>query len=175
MATTFYRRDDWVTSALGQSIAGADVYVTSQPTNQGHFDDDGRYWPPTPQVQLYADAAGSKPLAQPVQTDGFGHAFYYVAQGVYTVTYYSPQIGQSTLQDQVIAGAAAQIYSTAVNGIIDGSNRVFTIAVAPSAFLMLFMNGVMQVPNTDYTISGNTIIFVTTTPQVGDQLWAVYQ
>src|SRR6202012_6041921 len=53
--TSSFRRDDYVQDALGNAISGANVYVTSQPTNTGHFNDDDIWVPPSPLVQLYSD------------------------------------------------------------------------------------------------------------------------
>jgi hypothetical protein len=158
---TFFRRDDWVQSALGQAISGANVYVTSQPTIPASFNDEGFFIPPSPLVQLYSDPAGRNPITQPVQTDGFGHAFYYTASGTYTITYYSPQIGITTLPDQVIAGVVVPVNTIPPSGHQDGTNRVFTLPSTPSNFLLLFVNGVFQFPGNDYTISGATITMTT--------------
>src|ERR1700761_7338091 len=96
---SYFRRDDYVQDALGNAISGANVYVTSQPTNTGHFSDDDIRVPPSPRVQLYSAPLGVNPISNPVQTDGYGHAFCYTLPGVSTVTYYSPQIAPVTLTD----------------------------------------------------------------------------
>jgi hypothetical protein len=169
----FFRRDDWVTDAMGNALSGANVWVTSQPSNPAHFI-KGKFVPPSPLVQIYGDAFGMTPLTQPVQTDGYGHAFYYVASGTYTITYFSPQIGIVTLPDQFIGGQALPVNSAAPLGVIDDSNRVFTLAGTPTNYLLLYLNGVFQEPGADYTISGPTIT-MTNAPEVGDRLWSVYQ
>jgi len=110
--STYYRRDEWVTDALGNAISGADVYVYVNNTT-------------SPQ-QLYADSAGVTPLAQPVITDGYGHAAYYVAPGTYTVVYSSPQITTVTLPDQTIAAGAITFPIT----IAEGGTNATTAAQA---------------------------------------------
>lgn len=107
--STFYRRDDWVTDAMGNAQSGASVYVCSQPATTGTI-------PPSPLVQLYSDPAGANPITQPVVTDGFGHAAYYVAAGTYTVLYYSPQIQEVVLPDQLIGGAGVTFPVTVPEG-----------------------------------------------------------
>jgi hypothetical protein len=99
---TYYRRDEWVQDALGNAISGAQVYVCSQPATTGSI-------PPSPLAQLYADSAGVTPLTQPVLTDGYGHAFYYVLPGTYTVVYYSQQIEEVVLADQNINSGSVSI------------------------------------------------------------------
>lgn len=64
------------------------------------------------------------------------------------------------------------------SGSINGSNTSFTLANAPSpaASLSLYLNGLLMTQGTDYTLSGNTIAFLTaSTPQSGDLLIASYR
>lgn len=63
-------------------------------------------------------------------------------------------------------------------GIVDGSNKTFTLAQTPSpaASLTLYRNGILQKVSQDYTLSENTLFFVTAnTPQPGDTLLASYR
>ena len=63
-------------------------------------------------------------------------------------------------------------------GAINGSNRVFTLSVAPvpESGLMVYRNGLLQRSGVDYTLAGVTITFVTAaTPQSGDILLAFYR
>src|ERR1700761_27709 len=106
---TFLRRDDWVTDAMGNALSGASVYVCSQPATTGTI-------PPSPLVQLYADSAGVTPITQPVTTDGYGHAFYYVTPGTYTIVYYSPQILEQVLPDQTIGSGNVAFPITVAEG-----------------------------------------------------------
>jgi hypothetical protein len=165
-----------VGTGLGNAISGAGVYVCSQPSTQGHFDDaTGAVIPPTPQVQLYKDPAGTMPLAQPVQTDGYGHAWFYTLAGVYQITYYSPQIQLVVLPDQVVVAAGGPITTAALTGTIDGSNHLFMLPTTPNNFQMVFLNGVLQLPGgINYSIAFNRVT-MTVAPSVGDQLYAVFQ
>jgi len=64
------------------------------------------------------------------------------------------------------------------SGLINGSNVIFTLADQPnpSTSLELYRNGLLQLPATDYTLSGNVVTFATAaTPQVGDLLQAFYR
>lgn len=60
------------------------------------------------------------------------------------------------------------------SGTINGVNKVFGINNAPFSnnSLLLFRNGLYQIPTTEYTYSGNTITFVTA-PATGNELVAV--
>ncbi len=63
-------------------------------------------------------------------------------------------------------------------GIVDGANRIFTLAVAPvpDASLLLYRNGLLQKNGIDYTLTGNTVTFlIAATPQPGDILLASYR
>lgn len=58
------------------------------------------------------------------------------------------------------------------SGTVNGSNTVFTLAATPSAGVLVFKNGLLQIEGTDYTISGATITF-TVAPAGGSTLEAV--
>lgn len=116
---TFLRRDDWVTDAMGNALSGTQVYVCSQPATTGSI-------PPSPLVQLYSDPAGAFPITQPVLTDGYGHAAYYVTPGTYTVVYYSPQILEQVLPDQTIGSGNVAFPIT----IAEGGTNATTAAQA---------------------------------------------
>jgi hypothetical protein len=61
---------------------------------------------------------------------------------------------------------------------VDGLNRVFTLARAPSpaSSVILVRNGILQKRGLDYTLSGNAVAFVPeATPQSGDVLLAWYR
>ena len=46
-------------------------------------------------------------------------------------------------------------------GPINGVNAAFTLPQAPTGFLMVFLNGVLQIPGgVDYTLAGAIITFV---------------
>jgi len=169
--SSFLRRDDWVTDALGNAISGASVYVCSQPATTNTI-------PPSPEVQLYADSAGVTPITQPVITDGYGHAFYYVAPGTYTVVYYSPQIQQLNLLDQAIVSTGTSNWSNdssnagTITGSVDGTNTVFVLSGTPlpAASLFFMVNGVFQ---QGFTLSGATVT-LPVAPHASNVLNAIY-
>ncbi len=64
------------------------------------------------------------------------------------------------------------------SGTINGTNATFSLANTPSpaTSLQLYLNGLLMSQSVDYTISGNTISFLTASiPQTGDLLRAAYQ
>jgi hypothetical protein len=172
---TYFRRDDWVTDGLGNAIAGASVYVCSEPATTTSI-------PPSPLVQLYSDPLGANPITQPVLTDGYGHAYYYLAPGTYTVVFYSPQIQTVILQDQLIVQPANTFTNVWVNdssnagsitGVINSTNTVFVLSATPTPAnsLMFMVNGVVQY---GWTISGRTVTLAVA-PHTGNILNAIYQ
>ncbi len=62
-------------------------------------------------------------------------------------------------------------------GTVDGINNVLTLAFTPlGSSMLLFRNGLYMTPNFDYSLSGQTITFLTgATPQPGDTLTASYR
>lgn len=63
-------------------------------------------------------------------------------------------------------------------GVVDGSNRSFTLANAPdpAESLTLYRNGIRQKAGLDFTLNGATITFAAAaTPQGGDVLVAAYR
>jgi hypothetical protein len=167
-----FRRDDWVQDALGNALAGAQVYVCSQPATTSNI-------PPSPLVQLYADSAGATPITQPVLTDGYGHAFYYLASGTYTVVYYSQQIQTVILTDQNITSPVTSGWNNdgsnlgTITPAPDGSTTVFTLSGTPTppSSLLFAVNGLTQVVT---RVSGNQVT-LSVAPHASSLLYALYQ
>ena len=104
-----FRSDGWVKSALGQAIAGAQVYVCAQPT-------DTTFVPPEPLVSVFSDPNGVTPIVQPVSTDGFGHYDFYVSQGTYTIVVVTGGKVQQVYEDQSVGFPTASTTVTSVFG-----------------------------------------------------------
>lgn len=65
-----------------------------------------------------------------------------------------------------------------LSGIVDGSNATFGISAIPDPVtsLAVYRNGVLQKSGQDFTLSGSTVQFASTsTPQPGDTLLASYR
>ncbi len=91
----FYRKDGWVKSTLGQAIAGAQVYVCTQPANTA-------FAPPSPLASVFSDSGGLAPITQPILTDGFGHYDYYALSGFYTELVVTGGVIQRVYPDQMV-------------------------------------------------------------------------
>lgn len=161
-------------TAQGQAVSGGNAWVCSQPANVSSL-------PPSPLATIYSDAAGANPITQPLQTDGFGQASCYVAEGVYTFVYWSPVTGQLTYVDQVVVGPfnnTTPSYNNdssangTITGAINGTNTVFTLSAqpAPTESLIFSVNGVIQY---GWTISGQ-VVTLATAPHTGNVLNATY-
>src|ERR1700676_677191 len=97
---TFFRSDGWVKSVLGNAIAGAQIYVCTQPA-------DTSFLPPIPLATVFSDPAGVSPVTQPIITDGFGHYDFYAASGIpYTIVVVNQGKLQQIYTDQVPMGAS---------------------------------------------------------------------
>jgi hypothetical protein len=96
----FARFDGTIENAVGYAIAGAQVFVCTQPASTGSI-------PPSPLASLFSDNLGTIPLANPVTSDGDGNFFFYVAPGVYTFVYFDPfnRIPTQIFADQATAAA----------------------------------------------------------------------
>lgn len=74
-------------------------------------------------------------------------------------------------------GSPAGLYADdeTPGGIVDGSNAAFTLAHSPSpgSSLKLYIDGVLGIQGTDYTLSGSTITF-SSAPSIGALLIAYY-
>lgn len=86
------------------------------------------------------------------------------ANGSGGVTYAAPASGAGTYIQE------------APSGTIDGSNDDFTLSQTPvaAASVLLFLDGVLMIQGTDYTISGTAITATGIIPQTGQKLRAAY-
>lgn len=110
MPASFFRFDGWVKSANGPAIAGANVYVCTQPANTTQATDPVTgtpvsTWYPTPLASIFSDVNGLVPVTQPLQTDGFGHYDFYAAARAYTIVIMTGGRVQQFYTDQVPMGA----------------------------------------------------------------------
>ena len=95
MTNNYFRSNFWVKTVLGPAVAGAQIWVTTQPANET--------LPPSPLALIYSDN-GLTPINQPIFTDGSGFADFYVLPGLYTIIIaYNGQI-QEVLTDFSVGG-----------------------------------------------------------------------
>ena len=92
----------------------------------------------------------------------------------------TPQIGDTLLAWYRKTSSSSFSYSDQETpvGTVDGANMAFILAHVPNPpnGLILFRNGMAMMAGFDYTLSGNTITFVTAaTPQSDDTLLAWYR
>jgi hypothetical protein len=78
------------------------------------------------------------------------------------------------------SGSSGILFSDAEipGGAVNGVNNTFSLIAAPnpSASIQVFRNGVLQRVTVDYTISANTVTFLSgSTPQTGDLMQASYR
>jgi hypothetical protein len=137
-----FRSDGWVKTVLGQAIAGAQVYVCTQPANLVN--------PPTPLASIFADPLGNAPITQPVPTDGFGHYDFYVAYGTYAIIVINGGNIQTVYPDQTFgfpvgsSGTVTNDEGSLVAGALIIGNGGSDIETGPAfpGNASLFLNGV---------------------------------
>lgn len=155
----YYRRDDDVQNGLGQAVPNIAVTYYVQPA--------------LTLATVYADPLGATPTTNPQLTNGLGQTAAYMAAGTYTITYSGAQIQTLTYPDQLVASAAT---GTAVAPLTptpspNGTTRIFTLSATPTnpTADQLFITGSLAQYGVAYTVSGNTITWIgTTPPQTGD-------
>jgi hypothetical protein len=106
----------------------------------------------------------------------YGLKFQY-ADGTFTAGNLPKFLPDGTLTDSgiVAAAPALPVFATETpSGTMNGTNTAFVLSAAPTAgSLHLYLNGVEQVPSTDYSISGTAITYVVA-PRSSDYMIAEY-
>jgi hypothetical protein len=117
-----YRKDGTVINAIGEAIAGALVYVCTQPASTAAI-------PPSPLAVLFADPNGAIPLANPVVVDGNGNFFFYATPGSYTHVYFDTfnRIPTQVYPDQLITSPG----SGSVTSVGLAAPAEFTVSGSP--------------------------------------------
>lgn len=88
------RFDSWVRTPMGYAVAGAQVFICTQPCTVSSN--------PSPQAQLFSDPAGTIPISQPLLADGYGHVSCYLSSGLYTVVYCDRNVLSVAYADQQV-------------------------------------------------------------------------
>lgn len=164
------RDDRTLTDAQGRALAGAQVYWCTQPATAPSVA------PPSPLATIYGAITGGIAIAQPVITDGFGHAWAYMDDSVlYTIVMYHPLFGANPIvwPDQHLNGGGGggggntvTVFEGIPQGAIDGTNRVFTLTnggvplVTNPSQAEVWLNFPL-IPGLGYTLSGVTITYAT--------------
>jgi hypothetical protein len=123
----FARFDGTIENAVGYAIAGAQVYVCTQPVTTSIV--APVTIPPAPLATIYSDSLGANPITNPVTSDGNGNFFFYIAPGTYTFVFFDPF---NRIPTQVFAD---QSTSAAGGGTVTGVGLTmpaeFTVAGSP--------------------------------------------
>lgn len=151
------RDDRWVSDSQGRALAGAQVFWCLQPASTVVN-------PPSPLATIYTDTTGDTPLAQPVLTDGMGHADAYMSDTVlYTLVVWHPLFGENpvVLTDQAPSnsgGGAATLtaFAGTPSGTVNGTNTVFTFAVPAAPVQVTVWLNFPLVVGAGYTVSWAT-------------------
>ncbi len=121
--TNFYRIDGWVKTSLGPAVAGAQIWVLSQPANVVAPTPAPRTTPipfsPNPTINIFSDQ-GITPITQPVVTDGQGHYDFYISPQIFTLAVYYGGKLQVFYPDQS-AGSVGSAGGTTIALLTNGS------------------------------------------------------
>jgi hypothetical protein len=160
---TYYRRDDDVQNGLGEAMPNIAVTYYAQPGGA--------------LAAIYADSAGTVPIANPQYTNGLGQAVAYLAAGTYTITFSGAQIQTLTYPDQVVGGAGGTpgTNTPPITPVpaADGTVRIFTLSQAPPNPVgdQFFVAGSLVKYGLAYTVSGTTLTWIAAVPpQEGDTM-----
>lgn len=176
-------------SGAGQVTAGAGLTKTGNTIDVGGT--ANRIVVSADSIDIGTDVttnAGTQSLTNKTMTDTTNNV---AAKGLHSATTVvsvsaatAPSSGQvltatssTTATWQSPAGAPTFVTRETPTGLVNGSNTSYTLANTPIAGSeMLFLNGVLQDPGAgqDYTISGNTITYLTA-PATGDKLRISYR
>jgi hypothetical protein len=142
----FFRFDGVVRNDIGQAVAGASVYVCTQPAVTSSI-------PPSPLASIFSDSVGTV-LANPVITDGNGNFFFYAATGTYTLVFFdsSNRIPTTVFIDQqVVTQGGGSVTSVGLTMPAE-----FAVAGSPIAGAgTLAVTKANQNPNTIYAGPGS--------------------
>lgn len=126
--------DLFVKSAIGPAVAGAQVFVLTQPSPNVPTGLTAAIPTPTPLQQVYSDPNGLVPVTQPIITDGFGHANYYLLPGTYTVAVYLNGRLQQVYPDQSTAsGPAGGVLVLQTNGTNNANQSLLNLYSSDSS------------------------------------------
>lgn len=106
-----WRFNGTVQTALGQAVAGAQIYICTQPADTSTV-------PPSPLATIGSDSGGT-PLDNPVTVDGNGNFFFYADAGIYTLVYFDPYDRIPTIvfpDSLVVSPGGGSVTSVALTG-----------------------------------------------------------
>lgn len=138
----FFRSDQFVKSTLGPAVPGAQIFVCDQPANVP-TGLTAAAPTPTPLSTIYSDPDGLVPITQPIITDGFGHADFYVAPGTYDVSVYLSGTLQKEYPDQSI-GLGSQTGALTTGNTVAGSGITITTVSGTTTIAATGGSGVLS-------------------------------
>jgi hypothetical protein len=171
---TYFRYDSWVKSVLGQAVAGAQIWVCTQPANVTPPVTPPRTTPvpwagPNPQAPIFSDPNGVSLVTQPLLSDGFGHYNFYAAPGIYTVVVYNQGKLQNFYPDQSLGNISTNtITGTSIlfetNGVADAQQLLRNLVSTPSVSVATDGSG-----NTTFGVTGTALTLKTNGVVNGNQ------
>jgi hypothetical protein len=153
MASNLYRADGWVKTAQGPALAGAQIYVCTQPANVASA-------PPSPLANCFSDPGGLVPISFPLFTDGFGHYDFYTLPGLYTLVVAYNGIIQQIYPDQSVGnvgtGGGGTTITLEVNGASTSNPSLLNLVAGPGISLTDEGGGAIQISSSGSGITLKT-------------------
>jgi hypothetical protein len=114
-------------------------------------------------------------IVQALALCGFPDAVILEGQDSWGGTSFPSTEGWAVFRVNLPGLAAGTVFSQAVAGLINGSNRTFTLPALPAASsLRTFYNGLLLRPTADFTVSGTTLT-TNFTPLTGEDVSAAFR
>jgi len=153
MATNLYRQNLWVKTAQGPALAGAQVWVCTQPANVASA-------PPSPLANCFSDPGGLVPISFPLFTDGFGFTDFYTLPGLYTIVIAYNNVIQEILPDtslgNVGTGGGGTTITLEVNGASTSNPALLNLVAGPGISLTDEGGGAIQISSSGSGITLKT-------------------
>jgi hypothetical protein len=152
-----------IQNALGQALAGVEVFFLTQPADVDAL---------TPLATVFSNSTGAGgAITQPLITDGLGQYAAYLSPGVYTVVYVIPTAGIFSYPDQNIAIGGGTPGSVTFDQIGTGFNSTATMGASLGCVIAPTVGNPGLIQATQVGTAGNGVV-ITGVPGVGQVLQA---
>jgi hypothetical protein len=166
--------ENWTVPASASPLTVRVVRTGNTTSGTGTGNGNATTLPESAVIGLQADLA-----QRPLKGVGFGTNAVAVVDDNGNIVTAVGDPGTCVFVDGTTGPCAGDTFSDAERpaGTVDGVNNVLTLAFTPlGSSMLLFRNGLYMTPNFDYSLTGQTITFLTgATPQPGDTLTASYR
>lgn len=141
-----------VITNTGRPVAGARVTLCNHHSNAPNPCTD------TSGIQLYSDLEAANPISNPTSTDGYGNAFFFVANGTYDYSIAGNGISTTTYRGVILAGAGTVVSVGGTSPITSTGGTTPVIACATCVTASGGGSISVVASQIGYASAGNTLI-----------------